>query len=587
MESAELIFWIVLGLPPAFAAGWLLSGARGGGRALQKRAAAEKQAAEEAAARAEAEKAAADKARAFAEGESARLKQEKAEQKDLSEKERTEHRKALQQKDETVQNLIKELTQEKADRENAQKDLENKKEELNLRENLIEETRKKMVSDIQNTHDKLVSELKDRSRALIDKGTETYKKQSKESLNALLDPLKGKIDDFKKQVSDLDREAGKERRSLQDTVKSFEAAQKTSAEQTEKLARALKGSAKVQGDWGERILERILEFAGLQEGHEFTRQGKGLNMKTEEGKRLKPDITVHLPDNQDLVIDAKTSLAPYQDYLQAESESEKERRAQNIVQSLERHVQELSAKDYVKNYPAAADRRPLNFAFMFVPSDGIFSAAIQCDPSFWEKAWKKDVMIVTPLTLLAALKIVDSLWRLEKQNKNARKIARQSGKMYDKFAGFLKDMEQIGKGLDNARSSYEGAVNKLQTGSGNLITRSKKIKSLAPSQEARIEEGGARRGGAARQAVPNKSALSGKALVPPPAKQAPEDPSAATNSEEDNSLIADAETIKAFGAETSKKLPEEISRNDDDERDAVVDDAAKRLEISREDSQLY
>ena len=491
MESVELIVWIVLGLPAAFAAGWFLSGARGGGRALQKRAAAEKQAAEEAAARAEAEKAAADKARAFAEGESARLKQEKAEQKDLSEKERTEHRKALQQKDETVQNLIKELTQEKADRENAQKDLENKKEELNLRENLIEETRKKMVSDIQNTHDKLVSELKDRSRALIDKGTETYKKQSKESLNALLDPLKANIKVFEKQISDYYGEEGKERRSLQNEVKSLTKAHKESKEQTEELTRALKGGSKVQGDWGELVLKNILEAAGLREGDDFTLQGKGLDMKTEEGKRLKPDIVVHLPDNRNIIIDAKTSLEPYQKYLKA-AEAERDECGKETVKSLHRHIQNLSGTDYHKQSlkNRASPRKNLDpftapFTFMFVPSDGIYALAVQIDPDLWEKAWRKSIVIVTPVTLLAALKIVASLWQLEKQNKNAWEIARQTEKMLDKFDGFLKDMKKIDEGLNKARANYDSAYKKMGTGKGNLIAKAEKIKGLLGDKDSK------------------------------------------------------------------------------------------------------
>ena len=443
MESKELIFLIVLGLPTAFVFGRFFAGKKS------------------------------ETARALAEAEAARLKQDKEEQKSLWEKQRAEHRETLLQKEEAFQKLNGEFEREKAFRTNDQKELENRREELNRREDFIEQTRKKLLLEIEK-----------RSRELVDEGTESYKKQSKESMSALLDPLKDKIEGFKKQVSDYYGEEGKERRSLQNEVKSLTKAHKTSAEQTKELARALKGSAKAQGDWGEVVLKNILEAAGLREEDDFTLQGKGLNMKTEEGKGLKPDIVIHLPDNRNIIIDAKTSLEPYQKYLKAD-EAQRDEQGKEVVKSLQRHIKNLSETDYHKHSlkPRPAIKKNLDpftapFTFMFVPSDGIYALAVKIDPDLWEKAWRKSIVIVTPVTLLAALKIVDSLWRLEKQNKNARKIALESGKMLDKFDGFLKDMKRIDEGLNKARASYDDAYKKMGTGKGNLMARAGNIKDL-------------------------------------------------------------------------------------------------------------
>ena len=205
-------------------------------------------------------------------------------------------------------------------------------------------------------------------------------------------------------------------------------------------------------------------------------------MKTEEGNPLKPDVVVHLPDNRDIVIDSKVSLIHYYHYIKAETEQEKEEYVRQIVNSLAQHIKDLSEK----SYPDSDKLNAPDFTFMFIPLESVFSLALSQDQSLFERAWKQSIIIVTPTNLLATLKTVASIWKLEKQNKNVRQIAAESGKMYEKFIGFLNDMKDIEKGLNTARQSYDGALNKLKYGKGNLIGRAEKIKQLGVRSEKKL-----------------------------------------------------------------------------------------------------
>lgn len=368
------------------------------------------------------------------------------------------------QKEEEIRSLTGKLEREMAYKESVQKELEGQKQ-------LIDEMRKKLHLEFESL-----------SRRIFEKETETYKKRSEESLSALLDPLKEKIIDFKKQVSDFYDKEGKERHSLGVAVKDLLEAHKKTTEETVHLTQALKGNVKIQGDWGEMVLERILKASGLRQGEEFTLQGKGLGMKTEEGGPLKPDVVVHLPDNRDIVIDSKVSLTPYHKYIQAETEQEREDSIRGVANSLSQHIKDLAEKDY----SASGQLRAPDFTFMFIPLEGVFSLVISRDQGIFEEAWARSIFIVTPTNLLAALKTVSSIWKLERQNKNVRQIASESGKMYDKFVGFLNDMKDIGKGLDSAQKNYDSALRKLQTGQGNLVSRAEKIKQLGAGSKKEL-----------------------------------------------------------------------------------------------------
>ncbi|MCY4513211.1 MAG: DNA recombination protein RmuC [Bdellovibrionales bacterium] len=320
---------------------------------------------------------------------------------------------------------------------------------------------------------------------LLEEKAKIYKTRSEESLNAILSPLKTKIMDFQKQVADCYEREGRERHSLEATVKELQKAHQNALQETARLTEALKGSSKVQGDWGEVVLERILEDSGLRKDEEFILQGKGLELKTDEGNRLKPDVVVRLPEERHIVIDSKVSLIHYHEYMKANTQEEKEKWAGQMIQALSQHINSLSEKSYsVSDKLIAPD-----FTFMFIPLEGVFSLVLHLEQALFEKAWNKHIVIVTPTTLLASLRTVASIWKMDRQNKNAKKIASESGKMYDKLVGFVNDMKNIGRGLEMAEKSYTEAFNKLKHGRGNLLGRAEKIKKLgaASSKDLSLE----------------------------------------------------------------------------------------------------
>ena len=354
---------------------------------------------------------------------------------------------------------------------------------LELTENLSRlETEKGLVDkavadqkkDFEEIKQKFHLEFENLSQKILEEKTKTYKTSAEESLSALLTPLKTKITDFQKQVAECYEREGRQRHSLEFTVKELQKAHQNTLQETARLTEALKGNSKVQGDWGEVVLERILEDSGLRKDEEFILQGKGLELKTDEGNRLKPDVVIRLPEERHIVIDSKVSLIHYHEYMKAKTKEEQERRAAQMINSLSQHISSLSEKSYsVSNKLIAPD-----FTFMFIPLEGVFSLALHLEQALFEKAWNKSVVIVTPTTLLAALRTVASIWKMDRQNKNAMKIASESGKMYDKLVGFVSDMKNIGRGLEMAEKSYAEAFNKLKHGRGHLIGRAEKIKQL-------------------------------------------------------------------------------------------------------------
>jgi DNA recombination protein RmuC len=244
--------------------------------------------------------------------------------------------------------------------------------------------------------------------------------------------------------------------------------------ETTNLTKALRGESKTQGDWGEVILERILEASGLREGEEYITQGRDMKLRDEHNKHLKPDVIINLPDDKHIIVDSKTSLTHYYDYTNAENGAKKEAALKNFINSVRNHVKDLSGK----NYEYLEKLHAPEFVFMFMPIEGAFSLAVQSDKELFNFAWSKRIVIISPSTMFANLQTVASMWRLEQQNKNTLEIARQSGDLYDKFVGFVEDMLKIEKSLKNTETSFLSAMNKLHDGRGNLITRAEKIKAL-------------------------------------------------------------------------------------------------------------
>ena len=356
---------------------------------------------------------------------------------------------------------------------------------LKTEKHLADKTLKGQREVFEEMKQKFHLEFESLAQNLLEEKAKTYKIRSEESLSALLSPLKTKIAEFQKQVAECYEREGRERHSLEASVKELQMVHQNALQETARLTEALKGSSKVQGDWGEVVLERILEDSGLRKDEEFILQGKGLELKTDEGNRLKPDVVVRLPEDRHIVIDAKVSLIHYHEYMKATTEEEKEKWAGQMIQALSQHINSLSEKSYsISDKLIAPD-----FTFMFIPLEGVFSLVLHLEQALFEKAWNKSIVIVTPTTLLASLRTVASIWKMERQNKNALKIASESGKMYDKLVGFVNDMKNIGRGIDLAEKSYTEAFNKLKHGRGHLIGRAEKIKKLgaAASKELSLE----------------------------------------------------------------------------------------------------
>ena len=351
-----------------------------------------------------------------------------------------------------------------------EKQLDREKQDYNERLKEIE----KRYKDRDQYFQQLKTEFENISNQILKNKTENFQKESEKSLGSLLNPLKEEIKRFEERYN----KESQERFSLKQEINKI-------ADKSENLTQALKGDTKAQGDLGEFILAKILESSGLRRDKDFIVEAKDLNLKNETGQSRRPDVIVNLPDNRCIVIDSKVSLTHYHNYISARSKEEKQECIKNIVQSLENHIDKLSSKEYHK---IGALNTP-DFVLMFLPIEGALSLAIQYERHLFNKAWEKSIAIVSPITLYSTLKIINTLWRIDSQNKNAKKIAEESGKLFDKFAGFINDMETTGKSLDKAQKSHEDAFKKLKHGRGNLIDKAQKIKDLGAKTDKSLSYG--------------------------------------------------------------------------------------------------
>ena len=295
--------------------------------------------------------------------------------------------------------------------------------------------------------------------------------QSKQSLEGLVSPLRDQLKQFREKVEQVYDTENRERASLITEIRLLKNLSQQVSEDASNLASALKGDNKAQGNWGEVILERILEQSGLQKGREYDTQ---VNLRSDEGERRLPDVIVRLPEGRDVVIDAKVSLVDYQRFCDAEDPLERERYLKAHVLSLRSHVMKLSDKSY-QNLDGI---RTLDFVMIFMPIEAAFSAAFQYDQNLFGEAFERGIVIVSPTTLLATLRTVHSIWRYEKQNRNAEKIAQEAGKLFDQFALVGDSLEGLGKQLGKANDSYLETVKRFTTGRGNMVSRVEKLKQL-------------------------------------------------------------------------------------------------------------
>ena len=337
----------------------------------------------------------------------------------------------------------------------------------NLREKLV--TQKQEMEDLQK---KFTTEFENIANKILEKNSEKFTATNQKNMGDVLNPLKEKIELFERKVEDTYKQGLKDQTDLRAELKKLFDLNSKISEEANNLTKALKGDVKKQGNWGEVVLERILERSGLNEGTQGYR--KQFSDTAEDGRRFQPDIVINLPDNKHIIVDSKVSLIAYERAVNAENEEERAKYVKDHILSLKTHCKGLSEK----HYQSARHLNSPDFVLLFIPIESSFSIAIQEDQDIFSYAWDLKVVLVSPSTLLATLRTIASIWQQENQTRNAMEIARQGGALYDKFVGFISDMEKMGKSISNSQSTYNDAMSKLHTGSGNLVSRVESIKKL-------------------------------------------------------------------------------------------------------------
>lgn len=337
----------------------------------------------------------------------------------------------------------------------------------------LNEKLKIQKEDLDKIQEKFTKEFENLANKILEEKSTKFTEQNKENLKTILNPLQEKIQHFEKKVEDSHKESIDRHAALRQQIIGLAALNEQMSKEAINLTKALKGDSKTQGNWGELILERVLEKSGLEKDREYVLE-KSFSSDEEHKTRLRPDVIINLPDNKKMIVDAKVSLTAYEQYMNSDDETEKEQFLKEHINSLNRHVSQLSEKKYEDIYEIESP----DFVLLFVPVEPAFAIAINSDNQLYNKAFEKNIVIVTPSTLLATLRTIDSMWQNEKQQRNAIEIARQAGALYDKFEGFVSDLTKVGKKMDEAKTEYKGAMNKLVEGRGNLITSVEKIKKL-------------------------------------------------------------------------------------------------------------
>lgn len=327
------------------------------------------------------------------------------------------------------------------------------------------------IEMMQSHKQELKSEFEVLAKKIFEGNSQKFAEFSKENLDNMIKPLQVQINEFKKQVADTYNVESQERAVLKNEILSLKQLNEKISKDAINLTNALKGESKQQGVWGEMVLEHVLEASGLRKGYEFERE---VSLRTEDGDILRPDVIVHLPDNRDLIIDAKTSLVAYERYINAEDEIKKASYLKSHLDSIRSHVNILAGK----NYERLKEVQTLDFIFMFMPIEGALAVALEHDSSVYDEAFKKKILLVGPTTLLVAMRAVENVWKHERQNQNAKEIARRAGAMYDKFVAFSEDLIKISRQIDTIQSSFNAARNKLSDGRGNLVKQVEQLKEL-------------------------------------------------------------------------------------------------------------
>lgn len=326
---------------------------------------------------------------------------------------------------------------------------------------------------------------------IMENSSRSLREQHEIHLRQLLTPMKDDFERFRKLFADSYNEEARQRFSLQEHIKALVETNNSIGNEARELARALKGSSKVQGDWGEMVLESILEKSGLQRDVEYTVQmtsdSDGRTLTNDEGRMLRPDVVLHYPNRGDAVIDSKVSLTAYIDYVNSPTDSERAEALRRHVASVRNHIKELRDKRY-QDFLGKGGKEVLDFVMMFIPNEGAYMAAMQADNALWQDAFESRVLIVSPTHLVSALRLIRQLWIEERQGRNAMEIAEMAGRMHDKFVGFIEDMEKIKRAIDKTDEAYASALKKLSSGTGNLIGRALKLQEMGVKGSKELKE---------------------------------------------------------------------------------------------------
>lgn len=341
--------------------------------------------------------------------------------------------------------------------------------ELDKENKYLKESLDKQKTDLEEIGKKFSNEFKLLADQILEDKTQRFTKMNQENLDRLLKPLGENIQQFQKQVQDVYEKESKERFSLGNEVKQLRELNQTISQEAKNLTDALKGQAKTQGNWGEMILESILEKSGLVKGREYSVQE---SIKDSEGKRFQPDVILSYPDNRKVIIDSKVSLVAYERYSSSTNREEQDKALSEHIRSVRSHIDSLSSKSYQDLVGS------LDSVMMFIPIEPAYMVVMEADPELWNYAYSRRVLLISPTNLIAALKLIYNLWQHEFQNRNAIEIANRGGLLYDKFVGFLENLKTVGDNIHKAHQSYESAFNQLKDGRGNIISQAQQLKEL-------------------------------------------------------------------------------------------------------------
>jgi DNA recombination protein RmuC len=376
----------------------------------------------------------------------------------------------LRQAREQSQEVMDALSAERSDKETELRHLDAKCASLAAELREQQDSHQQRLQDLQGSRDELRAQFAELAGKIFDEREQRFAETSQQQLGQLLTPLKERIQSFEKRVEESYQQEARERFSLGKELERLQQLNQRLSDEATNLTRALKGQ-KTQGNWGELILERVLEHAGLEKGREYQTQ---VSLKGPDGERFQPDVLIMLPGDKQVVVDAKVSLTAYQQYVSSDDTVLAQAALKQHVLSLRNHVKGLSGKDYKR----LEGLHSLDFVLLFVPIEGAFSAALQAEPTLFQEAFDRSIVIVSPTTLLATLRVIDSLWKQERQSQNAREIAERAGWLYDKFVLFIQDLDEVGNRLQQLDKAYSSARNKLTDGRGNLVSRSEQLKLL-------------------------------------------------------------------------------------------------------------